>query len=509
MRLLYALVIITLLLVGCGHPAQAPTPFPTAIRESAQSITLPPTSSPLMPPTPTPPTSTPGPIPVASPLPIRISPSPSPALWPTPSPLPSDVITRILTPVTTPLPKPPRSSTRLQDYYLRLVTHLVNRFHGDLGAVQRAYLAAVTQAWEGLTSDRIPQVVGVHDDLDGDGEEELLVFVPLVGEQCGIASQCPYIGVLFEQEQAFWAPRVVLTGKNDMRLSLVRVRSISDANNDGKAEVVFLSEIRGAHTDFVQVWIGQWGGEVWRYLMAHPVVMAFARVEMRDWDGNGLVDILVRGGIVASVGAGLQREHTLVLAWRHGAYQIIADVPEASDHPYFLMLDANWALANREWQRAEGLAANAWVGLQTAWDAPDTFPGEEDEWLPPQPHRSRLLAYVGIERMLALLALGRENQAHAVLVDLEATAQASQNPYRQAARRLWETYLRTGDLVTACTAMERDILAHPESIAFYPWYGYNMERLGAENVCPLDGRTLPVQDQFWLRGIRGPVEGSP
>ncbi len=350
---------------------------------------------------------------------------------------------------------------------------------------------------------------GVRDDLDGDGKEEILVFVPLVGEQCGIASLCPYMGILFEQKQALWMPHVVLTDGGDMPLSLVRVRFASDMNNDGKAEVVFLSEIRGAHTNFVQVWIGQWTGSAWRYLIARPVSVAFARVDIRDWDGDGLADVLVRGGIVASVGAGLQREHTIVLAWRYGAYQIIADVPEASEHPYFLMLDANRALANRKWQQAEGLAMSAWARLRATWDMPNTFPDAENEWLPPQPYRSRLLAYVGIERMLALPARGQDTKALSVLTALESTAHVSSNPYLTAARRLWEIYRRTGDLVTACNMMEKSILAHPESMAFYPRYGYNMERLGAKDLCPLDGDITSVKERFWFTGIRGPVADSP
>ncbi|MFN2108407.1 MAG: hypothetical protein ACK2UI_01975, partial [Anaerolineae bacterium] len=185
---------------------------------------------------------------------------------------------------------------------------------------------------------------------------------------------------------------------------------------------------------------------------------------------------VMHGGMYGSVGAGLQRPHTQVFAWRDGAYRLIEDTPDPDDHPYFQMLDANAALANGEWDTALNLAL-----------AVVNYPGVyEDDWLTTEAW-ARIVGYATLEAMFVYAQQGdveAMQQVHAGL--LSRSASAPNNPYPDAAWQVLETYEATGDPLAACLAAEDFIAARAEDAAFFEWYGYGMERLTVDQICPLD-----------------------
>jgi len=60
------------------------------------------------------------------------------------------------------------------------------------------------------------------------------------------------------------------------------------------------------------------------------------------------------------------------------------------------------------------------------------------------------------------------------------------NVYTEAAQRLIGVYQETGDVLTACSAMEDVVAVRPDKAVFFAWYGYNTARMTVDQVCPLD-----------------------
>jgi len=140
------------------------------------------------------------------------------------------------------------------------------------------------------------------------------------------------------------------------------------------------------------------------------------------------------------------------------------------------MLDANAALANGEWDTALNLAL-----------AVVNYPGVyEDDWLTTEAW-ARIVGYATLEAMFVYAQQGdveAMQQVHAGL--LSRSASAPNNPYPDAAWQVLETYEATGDPLAACLAAENFIAARAEDAAFFEWYGYGMERLTVDQICPLD-----------------------
>ena len=232
----------------------------------------------------------------------------------------------------------------------------------------------------------------------------------------------------------------------------------------------------GAHTCITTLLIGRWDGQRWRDLAADPIQQAYTDYVMEDRDGDGVQEIVMHGGMFGSVGAGLQRPHTLTFDWADGAYRLVEDVPDPDEHPYYQILDANTALANGEWATA---LAHALPVVENSGVYTDDWTSVE-VW-------SRIVGYASIEAMLVYAQQGDADamaDVHASLLARSHTA--PDNPYPEAAWQLLEVYKETGDVLAACQSMETFLVERAEAAEFYEWYGYGTERLPQNQLCPLD-----------------------
>jgi hypothetical protein len=371
--------------------------------------------------------------------------------------------------------------------YIQTVTNLLNT-DPDADAATRADAAlaqlvtwmpadsarADTGAYEGPLP---PNAWAVARDLNGDGETEWLISVPARDQGCWVP-YCPAYVLIFEEHNNLFVPAAILIqDENVWDLSSPKLLLVDDINADDHLEVMIEQVTCGAHTCFTGIIIGQWDGQRWRSLTADPVMQAYTDYTMVDHDGDGLVDIVMHGGMYGSVGAGLQRPHTQVFAWRDGAYRLIEDTPDPDDHPYFQMLDANTALANGEWDTALNLAL-------AVVDYPGIY--EDEGWLTPDAW-ARIVGYATLEAMFVYAQRGdveAMRQVHAGL--LSRSASAPNDPYPDAVWHTLEIYEATGDPLAACLAAEEFIAARAEDAVFFEWYGYGTERLTVDRICPLD-----------------------
>jgi hypothetical protein len=365
--------------------------------------------------------------------------------------------------------------------YIQIVTDLLNR---DTGAAAEERIdAALAQLVAWMPADStyegpLPSNAwAVTLDLDGAGTDEWLISVPARDMGCW-ATFCPAYVLIYEKREALFIPAAILIeDTNVWDLSSPKVLLVEDINADGRPEALIEQVSCGAHTCFTQIVIGQWNGQRWRSLAADPVMQAYTDYSIVDATGDGLVDIVMYGGMFGSVGAGLQRPHTLIFAWRDDAYRLIEDVPDPDDHPYYQMLDANTALAAGDWDTALALAL-----------AVVNYPGvyADDGWLTPEAW-ARIVGYATMEAMFVYAQRGDAaamRQLHAGL--LARSISAPDNPYPAAAGEALETYEATGDPLAACRAAEAFIAARVHDAAFFEWYGYGTQRLTADQICPLE-----------------------
>jgi len=349
-RTMWVAPLILALAMGCvALPAPAPTPTVRPPTETSPPTATPePTSTP----TPAPPTAT------ATPPPVTSTPSPQPTP-PAEALVPQGQVTRPPDDYAPTPPPPPELGTEESDAWVRDYVELVTAMLNSGRSVEDV-LRALTD-WsttsEGMMGDPSSVVWAESSDVDDDGADEWLMSVPVPERGCG-ATWCPSYLVLFEVREELFVPGHVVRGSPpyEIQAQNAELRQIDDINADGQTEVLLQQMWCGAHTCFTGLTVGRWDGARWHNLADGPISQAYTELTVEDSDGDGALEFTFFGGTFGSVGAGLQRPHRLLFDWTDGAYRLVEDEPAPSDHPYYLMLDANAALAERDWDRALELA---------------------------------------------------------------------------------------------------------------------------------------------------------
>ncbi len=368
--------------------------------------------------------------------------------------------------------------------YIQTVTDLLNiDTTADENTRTDATLAQLT-AWMPADSSYEgalpPNAWAVARDLNGDGETEWLISVPARDMGCG-ATFCPANLLIFQVRDSLFIPAaIIIEDENIWDVSKPVLLMIDDINADGHLEVMVEQVSCGAHTCFTGIIIGQWDGRRWHSLVADPVMQAYTDYTLVDHNGDGLLDVVMHGGMYGSVGAGLQRPRTQVFAWREGAYRLVEDTPDPDAHPYFQMLDANTALENEDWDAALNLAL-----------AVVNYPGvyQDDGWLTPDAW-ARIVGYATLEAMFVYAQRGDVEAMRQVYTGLTVRSYSAPNdPYPDAAWRALEVYEATDDPLAACIAAEELIAARAADAVFFEWYGYGTERMTVDRICPLNQTT--------------------
>ncbi|HOU14396.1 MAG TPA: hypothetical protein PKZ84_14910 [Anaerolineae bacterium] len=461
------LLLLTLAMSACGLPKHVPQAAPPTIpatATAAATATVAPTATIL----PTlPPTFTPAPTPTQSPRDVVVA-QLMPAAQAT---LSADWIAS----------RPPAFDAEkdtLEGWvrgYIQLITAMLNAT-GDVDAVLDQLIAwlPADSTYEG---PRPPNAWATARDLNADGEDEWLISVPARDLACGMTF-CPGYLLVFHQRAGLFVPAsIIIADERVWEVSFPNLLTVADINADGKLEVVIESHECGAHTCFTSLLIGQWDGQRWYDLAAAPIMQAYTDYTLADDDGDGILEVVMHGGMFGSVGAGLQRQHTLRFDWRDGAYRLVEDTPDPDPHPYFQMLDANTALANEDWDTALDLALSVinHPGIYT-----------DEGWLTAEAW-ARIVGYATVEAMLVYAERGDVAALRQVHADLLARTDGAPNTlYAAAAGYVLEVYEATDDALAACLAVESFIGDRVEAAAFFDWYGYGTERFTLDRICPLD-----------------------
>lgn len=478
-QLKWLLLLLVLMLVACTPNDQAE---PTVVVPTAAAATLPPT--PTLAATVAGATATTQPIP-ATPEPVvteEVRPTPTSELT---VPVPVEAYSQLLqTYITLPAAAPPpppfwqKGNVDLNGYVLAAANAL-NYTQANPDAF-RAHILT----WGPLTTPDTPaEYTWLYlADLDNDGSNELLARVPQlmdIGLMCDYGF-CAGMVILFEPVGSLYVPEYVFLGDPEFQggwLDNPIVYHVGDLTSDGLSELILQQEMCGAHTCYQTLVVGRWDGQTWHNMAGStPIGQSYSTIVLEDRDGDGLTDILMTGGMVGSVGGGLQRTHTLVFSIQNGLYELAQDIPTPDPHPYYLMMDAYYALQANDPATAE-LLANQVLALT---------PTQVAEFMLMDPvAQMRVPTYAAIELMVVYALRGDGASIQALLPTL-AQYDTGNNPYLAAATLFADTYAQTGDAAAACQSMAAVINAlPPEQTQFFEWIGYNTELIPAGSICPL------------------------
>jgi hypothetical protein len=265
--------------------------------------------------------------------------------------------------------------------------------------------------------------------------------------------------------------------------SAPQVIAVADLTGDQKPDVVTETIACGAHTCF----------STYQVISAHPgfigpvvgplpdqpewsdgITMSYAQIQITDDTGDGLADIVVRGGTFGSVGAGIQREREEVWAWGGDAIVLVDVRWQETTYRFHILYNANHAFDNGELATAGALYERV-VHDESLEEA------EDYGWFGNSHDASRQFAAF----RLALLYLRQGDLEAAVAWRDWLLAEYPATPIAEAADRLIMSWLDDVELAPACIAVTNYLRTTDNPTGPLVDMGYGNPILDAEDVCPL------------------------
>lgn len=333
----------------------------------------------------------------------------------------------------------------------------------NAGATTQDLIQALDAAVIGNRPD--PLLVG---DMTGDGLNELAVsiFNPL-------SSRMPPEGMLLIYRCLDGGYELALRRPSEGGPHLW---FMADMNGDRGVELVVGDAVCGAHTCFEDVSILSWDGEGFVDRMAGETgELPYPTVELRDPEGDGLLELAVTGTGSGSVGAGPQRSVTWVFAYNpeSGLWEKAEEIPGEALFRIHALYDADRAAREGEIRQAIALYERV-IGDAALQD-----------WQDPQAERDSLAAYARY-RLVVLYSLeGAEAFARAAFDELEQAFPAG-NPrraYVELARAFLDAYSEGGQ-AAGCEAARAYAREHaPAVLGPISNFGYTNREYTEEDIC--------------------------
>jgi|GEM_PF-389172 len=319
----------------------------------------------------------------------------------------------------------------------------------------------------------------VEADLDGDGDSEIVLSLWQQSE--GILP----LGTVLILDQANGQYRLAYQAGTAAAapdtLYSPALLKVEDINGDSVPEVLYTSTDCGAHTCFLTIWGVAWHGTGYTSLFPRPPSMAYPVLSLTDTNGDSKLEIVLKGGVIGSVGAGLQRERTEVYAWRNGQYELASTAYEPSPYLYFKIMDANEALAKGDYERAISLYHQALTDDELLAWKPMMADDKAKEAEVARKEIDGLRAFA-LFRLLQVQGLaGDKVAARQALADLHQRYPTS--ALGEAGDHYWQRFEASSDPVAACAEAQPIIEAHPEVLEPLNGYGYANPDFSAVDIC--------------------------
>jgi len=333
-------------------------------------------------------------------------------------------------------------------------------------------------------------------DLDGDGFDEWFVTVPL-------SSPTETEPCLECNPGEFWIVNgdglvYQLSNSDSIYLVLPSVLTHADMTGDNLPEVVVTSEILGAHTtttiyhivsahygrieDIIRRrneldLISDFFRPVYGYESIDEVLFSSAEQEITDVTGDGLPDLILHGGAIGSIGAGLQRERTEIWAW-DGKQITLANIQwEHTSWRIHTLFDAEFAFALGDYETA--IARYESVIFD---DALEDFESWTGGYTAQQSHDDTR-QYAAFR--LALTHLKLESVEKAIFWRHWLNAEYPNLPTAESVNLLLENWQESKNLTQACEVVTRFLRDYNGPTIFIST-GYANPNLTSETLCSVN-----------------------
>ncbi len=217
-------------------------------------------------------------------------------------------------------------------------------------------LPELVAAWEFAASEE-PRCVFA--DLDGDDASEFALLVTLPRDGATQPGDVWFFGSADQSHRLLGSARSFANAA----LGGVRIVAADDLTGDGLPEVVVASLSCGTAictTDFVIVSAHRGGLE--DLAPAAIEIPALESATVQDTNGDGRLDLVLRGGVIASAGAGPPRPSRHTLSWS-GLRFFVNEQPDPPRYQFHVIADADALFASGDYagahERYELAAADA------------------------------------------------------------------------------------------------------------------------------------------------------
>jgi hypothetical protein len=383
------------------------------------------------------------------------------------------------TPAASPSPTAiPSKPAAFEDYTDTIAAYLSAAGDSALG---ESCLKGLFDAWQ-LPSPGGDTWFCLASDADGDSDKEVAV---VLGDDSGATTDpMAWQIVVFDKQDgayqvAFESPLERTDPYTPGRPALL---ALADINNDGNTELVYTDTQCGAHTCTTTAHILSSSPTGYVSISGEGFSMPTADVSLGDTDGDGVMELIMHGGVIGSVGAGPQRARTEIYAWPGNAYSLAEPayglketILDPTDILYLRVTEAD-ALFNT------GLYDQALAVYQQALNDP-TLKTWKDPAEMVAPERPELDAYILFRMGLSSFGMSGPNAQGTAYIQ-QAAADYAGNLHGDLANAFLTSFLAKNDVSLACAAAQGFIASNLNLFQAFWDYGYGNPSFDAAAVCP-------------------------